>query len=212
MITDRINNNLSAFFDPEDIVYRTLISDANGAIPSTITKPTDIDIGALASQKEYLRRLSFYLVDQMFINEAENTILKFVLNTFFDSLQLLDESDARWVQRVLATIFNHKVSRATIIVALRPFSTQEPEITNILEDSAFADFSYADVYVRDTVMFEGSYVYVYPAVAEDFASSFFTIRIILYDTPLSDVFTVQDILDKIIAAGISVQFLIKQSE
>jgi hypothetical protein len=212
MITDRINNNLSALFDSENQIYKVLISDSDGTIPETINKPSDIDIGMIASQKEYLRRLALYLVRQMYLDQAETVILEYILNNFFDSLRLTDETDQQWINRVLATVFNHKVSRATIIFALRPFSSQEPEITNVIEDAAFADFSYADVYVRDTVEFEGGTVYVLPAVAEDFESAFYTIRITLYDTPLSEVFTVRDILDKVIAAGITVQFFIKQSE
>lgn len=204
MITDRINNNLSALFNSEDEVYRALISDKYGTIPETITKPTDIDTGVIASQIRYLRRLSVNYVEQMFIDEASHEFLKYILNNFFDSLQLEDESDAQWVQRVIATIFSQKVSRAMIIFSLRPFSSQEPEITNVLSESAFADFSYADVYTSGKTTLGDEIILYLAAVAEDYESAFFTIKVTLYNTLSSDIYTVQDILDKIIAAGISV--------
>jgi hypothetical protein len=205
MITERINQNLSALFDKNnDRVYKVLISDSDGTIPATIAKPTDIDIGAIASQIEYLRRLSINTAEQMYLDQASSSFLKFILNNYFDSLRISNESDADWISRVIATIFSHKVSRATIIYAMRPFSSQEPEITNVITQSAFADFSYADVYVSDEVDFEGETVYVLSAVAENYESAFFTLKVILYDTDLSDIYTIQDILDSIIASGISV--------
>jgi len=212
MITDRINSNLSAFFDIEDPVYRVFISDKDGVIPETVTKPTDIDIGANASKKEYLRRLSMSLIKQMFLNEAEKVILNYILNNFFDSLQLQDETDAQWVDRVIGTVFNHKVSRATIILALRPFSSREPVITNVTDQSAFCDFSYADIFFKDEAILDGETIFILPAVAENAESSDFTIKILLYDTPLSDVFSVRDIVDKVIAAGITVQLVIQKTE
>jgi hypothetical protein len=209
MITQRINDNLSAFFEPDDPVYKAFISDIEGVIPETVSKPTDIDIGALASQKEYLRRLSIFLVRQMYLDEAETVILEYVLNTFFQNLRLQNETDSAWVQRTIATVFNHKVSRATLIVALRPFSSREPIITNVTDQSAYGDFSYADVYQRADVEFEGETVFVFPAIAENSESSDFTIRVLLFDTPSKDIFVVKDILEKIVAAGITVRFLIQ---
>jgi hypothetical protein len=212
MITDRINQNLEALFNPEnDRIFKVLISDNGGTIPLVIDKPTDIDIGAIGSQIEYLRQLSICSLKQMYINQATSDFLKFILNNFFDSLRLTDETDVQWVNRTIATVFAHKVSRATIIYAMRPFSSIEPEIVNVIQDSAYADFSYADVYISDTTEFDGETVHVFPAIAEDYQSAYFTIKIILYDTQLSDIFTVQDVLDKIIAAGISVILQINSS-
>jgi hypothetical protein len=205
MIQERINNNLKALYNVhDDIVYKRLICDEDGVIPDAITKPTDIDIGAIASQIEYLRRLSIDLLKQIFINEASQEFLKYQLEEFFGSLQLEDESDEQWVQRTIAIVFQHKVSRATIIFALRPFSSEEPQIVNVVTDNAFADFSYAGIYVKDKVFFDNRYVFILPAISEDYSSSFFTIKIILQDTLSSDIYTVQNIIENIIAAGISV--------
>ena len=121
-IVDRINNNLSTLYDIEDPIYKSLICDKDGTIPATITKPTDIDIGAIASQIEYLRQLAICLVRQMFIDEATGEFLEFQLNEYFASLQLEDETEAEWVQRAIATVFQQKVSRATIIYSLRPYN------------------------------------------------------------------------------------------
>lgn len=204
MITDRINNNLGTIFNTEtDPIYKSLICDRDGNIPDTINNPTDIDIGAIASQIEYLRRLSIDLLKQIYINHASSEFLKYQLNEFFDSLRLEDETDVEWVQRTIAIVFQQKVSRATIIVALRPYSTQEPEISSVIRDSAYADFSYADVYVGDTVVSGSKTIHVLPAIAESAESSYYTIKITLYNTPSSDLYTVVDILDRIIAAGIT---------
>ena len=204
MITDTINESLDALFNVEDDrIYKALVCDSAGTIPATITKPTDIDIGIIASQIEYLRRLSIDLLKQMYIDQASGEFLKYQLEEFFSSLKLEDETDVEWVLRTIAIVFQQKVSRATIIFSLRSFSTQEPVISSVVEDSAFADFSYADVYVKDKVLFGTEYVFVLPAVAENYSSAFFTIKITLHDTPASDIYTVQGILDRILAAGIS---------
>lgn len=204
MITDRVNNNLDALFNiDDDRIYRSLVCDKDGTIPATITMPTDIDIGAFASMVEYLRRLSIDLVKQIFIDEASAEFLEYQLEEFFSSLRLEDETDFDWVQRTIAAIFQHKVSRASIIYLLRPYSTQEPIISSTVAECAFADFSYADVYVSDKVLVGTTYVFVLPAVTENYATSFFTIKITLYDTAASDIYTVQGIIDSIIAAGIS---------
>lgn len=206
MITDRINNELDALFNIEDDpIFKRFVCDKDGTIPENITIPTDIDIGALASMIEYLRRLSIDLRKQLYIDQASGEFLKYQLEEFFGSLRLEDESDDQWVQRTIATVFQQKVSRATIIYSLRPYSTQEPIISNVIEDSAYADFSFADVYLKykATNPYGTGYVFVFPAVAENYSSSFFTIKITLYNTLSSDIFTVQSILDKILAAGIS---------
>jgi hypothetical protein len=209
MITERINNNLSALFEiDKDPIYRALISDKDGTIPVIINIPTDIDIGVIASQLEYLRELAINMAKQLFIDEAESTFLTYILNNFFNSLQLQDESDAQWVQRVTAIVFAQKVSRASIILALRPFSSLEPEIINISSESAFADFSFCDIFESGKYLLDGTYIFYMAANAENYESSLFSIKITLQDTLSTDIYTIQDIIDKIIAAGISVKLQI----
>lgn len=203
-IQEKINNNLSTLFNVNDDIYKSLICNKDGTIPTTISKPTDIDIGAIASQIEYLRRLSIDLVKQLYIDEASQSFLNYQLNEFFDSYQLEDESITEWIQRTISTVFQHKVSNATLIYSLRPYSSLEPEITNIIQESAFADFCFADVYTSGSyTMDDGTLVIWVPAVAENYESSYYTIKITLYDTELSDIFTVQNIINKMIVAGIS---------
>ena len=202
-ITDRINGNLQTLFNIEDPIYKALICDKDGTNPETVSKPTDIDLGVIASEIEYLRRLSVDLIEQMYIDQASGEFLKYQLEEFFDSLNLEDENDVEWVQRTISTVFQQKVSRATIIYSLRPYSTQEPEITNVVQDSAFADFSYAGRYASGTGTLNGSNVYYSPAIAENYSSSFFSIKITLYNTASSEIWTVQNILRKMLAAGIS---------
>jgi hypothetical protein len=204
MITDRINNSLDVLFNPDDDrIYRALVCDKDGIIPAVINIPTDIDIGIITGQIEYLRRLSIDLVKQIYIDQASGEFLKYQLEEFFGSLQLENESDVEWVQRTIAIVFQHKISRAMIIYSMRPFSSREPIISNIVEDSAYADFSYADVYIKDKVLVGTTYYFVFPAVTENYSSAYFTIKITLYDTLSSDIYTVQGILDNIITAGIS---------
>ena len=200
MITDVINNNLTALFNLEDPVYKALISDKDGTIPVTVTLPTDFDIGVIASEIEYLRQLSINMVNQLFLDKAQSMFLTYILNNFFASLRMTNESDVAWVNRVIASIFSTKLSHASIIFALRPFSSLEPIIENLVADSAFADFSYADIYTS------GNYngIFYYAAVAEDMASTYFSLKITLQDTLVNDIYTVQDIIDRIVAAGISV--------
>ena len=203
-VIDRINSNLNSLFDTTHDVYRRLICDNTGTIPTTISKPTDIDIGAIGSAIEYLRRLSIDLVKQLYIDEASTEFLKYQLNNFFDSMQLEDETESEWIQRTVETVFQHKVSNATIIYALRPYSSMEPEITNIIQESAFADFCFADVYTSGSyTMDDGTPIVWVPAIAENYQSSYFTFKVTLYDTATSEIFTVQNILNKMIAAGIT---------
>jgi len=204
-IQDKTNNNLQALFNvDDDLIYTKLICDINGNNPETISKPTDIDIGIFTSMTEYLRRLSKSLLKQIFIDQAQGEFLDFQLEEFFNNLRVTNESDVAWVQRTIELVFNQKVSRASIIFALRPYSDAEPEVSTVVSDeSAFADFSYADVYVKATVVFGGGNVYVLPALAEDFDSSFYTFKVVLTNTATSDLYNVTNLLNKIIASGIS---------
>jgi len=147
-MTDRVNNNLKALFDTDNPQYQALVCNKNGTIPAVVTSPADIEIGVLASNLEWLRLVSLALLDQLYLDKASGAFLKYQLNEFFGSLRLEDETDAEWVQRTIATVFQPKVSRAAIIYALRPFSTAEPRIESGADYSGFADFSYCDAYNR----------------------------------------------------------------
>jgi hypothetical protein len=203
-LTDRINNNLSTLFNTDSDIYRSLICDKDGTIASTISLPTDYDIGAIASQIEYLRQLSIYLITQLYIDEQTGEFLKYTLETFFHSYQLIDESESTWISRTVTNVLQPKVSRAAIIYALRPYSSAEPEIINILTESAFADFCFADQILSGTYTMPDGIIVIYkPAYAETEESSYYTIQITLYNTTTAQIYTVQDILSRILAAGVT---------
>lgn len=202
-ITVRFNNSLKSVWNIDDPIYRALICDGDGTIPSTINKPTDIDIGAIAGDVEYLRMLSQSLLKQMYADTATGEYLKYTLQEFFGSTQLEGEDEAAWIQRVNGIVFNQKVSRASIIYAMRPYSPNgEPEIVNASGDAMFADVSFADRYKRDTQEFDSKNFSVYPSYAQTAESSLYLIIVILYGTSQTDLFSVLDVLKNVVAAGI----------
>jgi len=202
-ITERINDNLAISFNKEGENYKALICDENGTNPEIVNKPTDIDIGVLTSQIEYLRRMSLDLIKQLFIDQSSEEFLKYQLEEFFSSLRLEDETDVDWIQRTIATVFQKKVSTATIIYSLRPYSTMEPEIVNVSTEGAFADFCFADIYESGSYILDGETYYYAPAISGDYENAFFTIKVTLYDTESQDLWTVTNILDRMLAAGIT---------
>ena len=218
MVIERINNNLQGLFNVDDPVYRSLICDKDytpldvllstygsamyGTGVYSTLKPIKNDIGALASQIEYLRELRTFLIEQIYIDTASREFLKYQLETFFSSYQLEDETFAEWIQKTFSTVFSQKVSNASIKYALWPYSSQIPDIYNVTTESAFADFSFADCYLKADVSWEGEMVHVLPAIAESEISSSFTIRIVLYDTSADDIYTIATITENMVAAGI----------
>lgn len=212
-IVERINGSLQVLFDVnDDDVYKSFICDKDGTVPAEITKPNEITIGAMASQVEYLRKLSIELLNQIYINTATGDFLKYQLEDFFGSLQEEDETDANWVSRTIQLIFYPKLSRAAIIYALRPYSPGgEPEISTIEEKSAYANLSFAGVYVEGYSYNPGPEEYtiiVLPAIAEAYDSSYYTIQVDLYDTDFSQIYSIINLLDRIIAAGITYKIVI----
>lgn len=202
-IAIRINDSLKAIFNTDDPIYRAVICDKEGVPESTIVKPTDFNLGAVANNIEYLRRLGKDLVKQLYINQASGKFLKYELETFFKSLKLQDETETDWINRTISLVFQPRISKASIIYALRPYSSLEPEIIQGGGDSAFADVSFADRYVKYNTVYEGSNFAVYPAIAQTAESAFFSIVIILYDTPANQLYAVADLINQYIAAGIS---------
>jgi hypothetical protein len=187
-----------------DNIYHALINDKDGTIPSTINKPTDIDIGVIASQIEYLRQLSITLLKQMFADQADTEFLEFILETFFDSFRLVGETDEEWLDRVISIIFLEKVSTTSIIVLLRIYSTLEPVVTNLTEVpyNAYADFSYADFYASGSTTLDGETIHYVTAFSDTFESAFYAIKITLYNSSPNEIIAAQDVISKIIAAGI----------
>lgn len=210
-ITIRVNDSLKAIFNTDDPVYKAVICDKDGIPETSIVKPIDFNLGAITNNIEYLRRLGQDLVKQLYIDQASGEFLKYELETFFKSLRLQNETESAWIARTISLVFQPRISKASIIYALRPYSSQEPEIIQGGGDSAFADVSFADRTIKYNTIFDGEIFTVYPAFAQTVSSSFYSIVIILYDTPASALYTVSDIINKYIAAGISFKIEIRTS-
>lgn len=205
MIADRINNNLSALFNTEDDdIYKALIVDSDGTIPSTISKPTDIDIGVIGAEIEYLRLLGKTLLKQIYLDQAGTDFLEYTLNNYFDSLRLVNESDSEWLTRVTSFVLSQKISRASVIYLLRPYSALEPVVSTDIVDHAFADFSYCDIYSSGSTTLNGDTVFYRAAIVEGADAAIFTYKVTLYNTLYNEIMSVIEMLNKIKAAGITV--------
>jgi hypothetical protein len=210
-VREQINNNLQSFFDTNDDNYQVVFCDKDGSIIEPIEKPTDIEYGAVASMLEYTRRLSQYIIDQLFLDRASEDTLKLVLVGFFSTPKEEGESIEDWIERVVAKVFAPKVSKAALIVALRKYSTQEPEIDNIANSGMFASHSFASRYRSYVTLKDGQPFKVFPARARSFDFSIFTIKIILYGTLAGQMVSVLNTIDETIAAGITYELEIKEA-
>ena len=208
-IANNLNNQLKALFDIDDDIYKILFSNPNGTIATEILKPTDIDIGADASIIEYLRRLSICLVKQLFLDEADSSFIDYIAEKYFNTLRFKSETNEDLINRIIAKVFRHKVSKAALIVALRPYSSQEPEIENVLSDAMFASYSFASRYKSFRATYNGGEKKVYPAIARSFSFSLYTIKIILYDTSSSQISTVNNVVKEVKASGITYELVIR---
>ena len=205
-ITSRIDNNLSAIFDTEnDDIYKALICDADGTIPETISKPTDIDIGMMASQIEYLRLLSIDLLKQMYIDQASGEFLEYTLVEFFNKYQESGETETQWVQRTIAEVLRPKVSTAMIIQNTDQYSSQTPVIRKAQTISAYAGFSYCgiDIYNEEQSLL--------PDRTMSYDNQYYTFVLILYDVETENITTIKELIRNIIGAGITCILLFEDS-
>lgn len=201
-ITTRINDSLQCLYNIDDIIYQALVCDYTGSIPDVIAKPSDIDIGAMASMIEYMRMLSLSLSSQIYLDEATGDFLEYFLDEYFQTTRLEGETEQSWIKRAKGLLFRPKVSRAALINLLRPYSAVEPEIVNEEDNAMFSDCSFADRYSASTQIVDGKAFHVYPAVAESFNDILFSIIIKLTRTSPPDYASIADLLSKSIASGI----------
>jgi hypothetical protein len=207
-IQTRINNSLEALYNTDDPIYKSLICDKDGVVPGTITVPTDIDIGAIASQIEWLRLLSIDLAAQLFIDQASDEFLEYALVDFFNCLRVTGESDADWIARSIAIVFAPRVSKAAIISLLSPYSTSTPTIQNGKVDAGYADCCFSDVYDSFTTTdpVTGDDIFVFGALSGEFGSTFFAIQITMYGFT-GNLQNIVNIVNSSIAAGITYTFI-----
>ena len=201
-ITTRINDALKDLFNIDDIIYQALICDYTGSIPDTISKPSDIDIGAMASMIEYMRLLSLSLSKQIYMDQSSGEFLSFILDEYMQLPRLTGETDEVWATRAKKILFQPKVSRAALISLLRPYSTEEPVIINEASNAMYSDCSFADRYSAFTTTTGGKKMVVYPANSETYNNIMFSIIIKLTKTNPDDYASVTDLLEKSIASGI----------
>jgi len=205
-IGTRINNSLAAIFNTEnDDIYKALICNEDGNNPETITKPTDIDLGMMTSQVEYLRRLSIDLAKQLYIDEASGEFLTYTLVEFFDSLQQSGESETEWIQRTISEIFRPKVSRAMIIASTEQYSSQTPIRRDPQTISAYADYSWCDCSVYDADQA------CLPAITMPYDNHYYTFILVLYDVDIDLIETIKGLIRKIIGAGITCILLLEET-
>ena len=203
-ITDRINTSLQAVFNIDDPIYKALICDKDGVIPATFILPTDIDIGAVASEIEYFRQSAIANAEQLYIDQATGAFLAYTLNTYFNCLRLTGESEADWIRRAIFSVFQPRVSKAAIIAALIPYSTITPTITTGSGESGYADCSFADIYTTYTTTDPATsdLTVVFAARSSLFGASYFSITITMYGfTGMTE--ELISIVNKSIAAGIT---------
>lgn len=199
----QINNNLEAFFDTDDETYKLFFSDKLAEYPTIINKPTDLEIGFTASIWEYTRILSKNLVNQLFWEKSDDKFLRIFLENYFSTPRLEGESNSDWIERVIVKVLRPKVSKASIINALRPFSSQEPKVENSVSGGMFAGFSFASRYTSYFGDFNGEEKKVFPAIAQSSDFSIFSITVTLYDTATNDILSAIDTIEETIAAGIT---------
>jgi photosystem II stability/assembly factor-like uncharacterized protein len=171
--------------------------------PDGITKPTNIEVGAFAGMLEYFRTFSKSMIDQLYIDKAVPEFLKYQLENFFESYKYIEETNSAWIDRTFSIVFEHKISNASIIYNLRPYSSQEPVISNANSSACFCDFSYCNIYIEEVIDDGGETVFIFPAILSSFSGILFTFKVTLYDTSPDDIEKVKFILDRFIAAGIS---------
>ena len=107
------------------------------------------------------------------------------------------------MQRVISIVFEPKVSNASIIYAMIPYSPGgTPTLSSGADESAFSDCSFSDVYITRTVTYNGQPFHIYPAYSQAVENTMFSLCVTLYNAATTDIPTVANILSKIIAAGI----------
>ncbi len=215
-IAEQLDDMLMAIVDPEDEIYKSLISDKEGTPESDPVNPVDLNIGATAGILEWNRRIAKSLLTQLFFDQSEGMFLDLIAHKYIGMPRGGGESDTEYRNRIMDVILGHKVSPASIIFYSRPYSSKEPIIYEGSQGAAYAGLSYAGVY--DEMLIEHSEKpqmigqWVFPAMAIRVEGSDCFFVLFLEDTDPADLPMLVDKLNRLIAAGVEYEIRIKYSD
>lgn len=200
-------NKLLTFFNHDDPIYKSVISDKDGVPEPVITKPTDYHIGAIADVLEWNRHLTLGFLKQIFLNTAEGKYLDDYCYDMFGMYRNEGETDAEYSERVRKYILSNRLSPASIIVAVKDYSGKLPEIIEGQLDAAFADITYSDVYVpawqcENPLPHPYHGWWVFPAIPTGTDGGEFYFILIVYNMKPEDAITVVDIVNTWKASGV----------
>lgn len=207
MITERVNQFLSAIFDLNDPIYKSLIANFEGISSTKILTPADFNEGAMSDLLEYNRELTAGLLKQIYFDQSHGSFLNMIINNHIGISRGNGESDDEYKKRTTDCLFSPKISPAAIKFLLRDYSTPNPpEIVEGEGVFCYSDSSYSDVYkkfkARGETYLTGSWVY---SAITHYNVTAYLIIVILYNTPVQKLPVVIDIIKRSIAAGIDFQ-------
>lgn len=176
-----------------------------------LSQPQNLNLGAIGSTLEWIRKLSISLLAQLSLTTAEDKFLDFMIHDHIGIVRFENETDSEYRERVRNYIIAYKVSRAAIIYHTRPYSNPgEPQLLDGVDDAAFADVSFSDVYTKFRNTQAGPFYdwWVFPAITTSVGGSayFFVLR--LENTDSADIAKVIDLVNRWIASGIAYELQI----
>lgn len=207
---DLLNKFLKAKYDTSDPIYKALISDSSGVESPTVNIPADFNIGAIAGSLEWIRQLDLYLKNQLQLDTSSGMFFKLITEQYINITAYPSEIQADLVNRIISFILDPKISEASIIKVMIPYSS--PGLPEILtnDEQMYADASFSDNYSsfqNTTPGIEFGY-WVMAAIAGNGSAFeyFFILR--LENTSSSDIMKVIDIMSRWVAAGIEYEIRI----
>ena len=200
-----------AIWDTEDPMYRSMVADLTGIPNPTIVKPTDFNNGVYAGMLEWNRQLTLTLLKQIDLSQASSKWLDYITQNHIGINRSKNETDSHFVNRVQEYIIGKKISPGAIIYFTRQFSPNaEPIIEEGIQDGAFADLSFTDIYTgfRNTVIGDQFDWYVFPAIATNSTVAAYFFVLILEGTSSDDIPMLFDYVNRWIGSGIGYEIRI----
>ncbi len=204
-ITKLLNKYLKPKFDVTHAIYTALISNSANTPPGSPSKPSDLNIGAIANILEWTRLLSKGLLNQLDLTLASTKYLNYTIQDLIGIVRFESEIDADYLQRTVNYIIAPKVSEASIIYYTIPFSS--PGLPQILDgtETAFSDVSFSDNYSEFQNKTPGSPEYdywIFPALSNENSGGAYFFILRLENTATADIIKTVDLVNRWIAAGI----------